>query len=105
MFVADSVVTHIGSVSTGMKAWQRVSDYWFNSRWHYFSKNHGRAYAGLATVLHLVGGSLHWLRSKLTRSNYANAPHFLRTLARHDLAALFSSKSNPQADPRPQVGE
>lgn len=105
MFLADSVVTHIGSVSTGMKEWKRVPDYWFNSRWHYFTKNHGRSYAALATAMHLLGGSLHWLRATLTRKPVGTAPHFLRTLAAHDLKALFRKPAEPMPAPHPQIGE
>jgi len=104
MFLADSVVTHLGSVSTGMKEWDRVPDYWFASRWYYFTKNHGRAYAVAATVMHLTGGGLHWLRCKLTGKTNTGAPHFLRTMARHDAKALFRA---PQSVPQParQIGE
>lgn len=105
MFLQDSVVTHLGSVSTGMKEWSRVPDYWFNSRWHYFTKNHGRAYTALATALHLSGGGLHWLRCKVTRKPHGGAPHFLRTLARHDIAQLFTSKRDHKIKARSQTGD
>ncbi|MFC6586849.1 glycosyltransferase family 2 protein [Sulfitobacter pacificus] len=49
-------VVHIGSVSTGMKEWQRIPDYWFASRRHYFVKNHSRAYAAAALLAKLAGG-------------------------------------------------
>lgn len=93
MFVRESVVMHLGSVSTGMKTWKTTPDYWFDSRFHYFSKNHGKLYAAMATVFHLVCGGLHWLRCKLTGRHQGTAQHFLRTLARHDMVALF--KHNP----------
>ncbi len=105
MFLADSTVTHLGSVSTGMKEWQRVPNYWFASRLHYFTKNHGRCYAACATILHLVGGSLHWTRCKLTGKSYDGAPHFLRTMARHDAAFIFKSQRAQPAQTRPQIGE
>lgn len=105
MFVAESVVIHLGSVSTGMKDWQRVPDYWFDSRWHYFTKNHGRPYAICATLLHLTGGGLHWLRCKLTGKAPGGASHFLRTLARHDAAAVFQRQRKQPVQARPQIGE
>lgn len=105
MFVAESVVTHLGSVSTGMKEWKRVPDYWFNSRWHYFTKNHGRAYAACGTILHLIGGGLHLLRGKLTGKDNSRAPHFFRTLLRHDAAALFQFQQQRPSQPAPQIGE
>jgi N-acetylglucosaminyl-diphospho-decaprenol L-rhamnosyltransferase len=105
MFLADSVVTHLGSVSTGMKEWKRVPDYWFASRWLYLTKNHGRIYAAGATVLHLVGGSLHWLRCKLTGKHHGGAPHFLRTLAVHDINTFFKTRRGLPDQARPQIGE
>lgn len=105
MFLAGSVVTHLGSVSTGMKEWKRVPDYWFASRLHYFTKNHGRVYAACATVLHLLGGGLHWLRCKVTGKSHGGAPHFLRTMARHHAASLFKSQRGQPIQASPQIGE
>ncbi len=105
MFLAGSVVTHLGSVSTGLKEWIRVPDYWFDSRLHYFTKNHGRVYAACATLLHLVGGGLHLMRCKLTGKSHDGAPHFLRTMARHDAASLFKSQRGQPVQARPQIGE
>lgn len=93
MFLHESVVTHLGSVSTGMKEWGRVPDYWFDSRLYYFIKNHGRAYAALATVLHLIGGAAHWLRCTVTGRKRNTAPDFLRTMARHDARLIFKTKT------------
>ena len=109
VYVRESAVMHLGSVSTGMKTWQRVPDYWFKSRFYYFRKNHGLPYAALATLIHLGAGSLHWLRCKLTGKKLGVAPHFLRSMARHDFAAIFGFgggihlPSNPKPDP--QIGE
>ncbi|MDT8328305.1 MAG: glycosyltransferase family 2 protein [Roseovarius sp.] len=79
-FVRASEVEHIGSVSTGMKTWARVPDYWFASRRHYFVKNHGRAYAVAATLAHLGGGVLGQVWRILRRKPAAGPPHFLRDL-------------------------
>ncbi len=84
-FVRESSVTHIGSVSTGMKEWARVPDYWFASRRHYFTKTHGRTYALLATGAHILGGLIHRLRCLATGRKPGDPPHFLKTLLRHDL--------------------
>lgn len=105
MYLANSVVTHLGSVSTGMKEWKRVPDYWFNSRWHYFTKNHGHVYAICATMLHLVGGTIDRLRYKLSGRKHHGAPHFLRSLLRHDAAALFQFQRKRPSQPVPQIGE
>ncbi len=90
VFVRESVVMHLGSVSTGMKTWAKTPTYWFDSRFYYFSKNHGRLYAATATLLHLTCGSLNWMRCKLTGKPSGLSPAFLRTLAWHDLKALLT---------------
>ena len=84
VYVVESRVMHIGSVSTGMKDWQRVPDYWFRSRRHYFEKNHGRAYAWAATLAHLAGAGIYGLRMLAGRKRHW-PPYFLRDLLRHSL--------------------
>ncbi|MBO9474057.1 glycosyltransferase [Shimia sp. R10_1] len=84
-YVRASEVMHIGSVSTGMKNWQRMPQYWFDSRQHYFRKNHGTAYAVAATVAHVVGGLLWKLRRVVGRKPRRDPEHFLRDLVVHAL--------------------
>ena len=102
-YVVESRVAHIGSVSTGMKQWRRMPGYWFDSRWHYFAKVHGRGYAALATLAALTGGALWRLRLLVQRRDRGDPPHFLRDLALHHLRAMFSPKTpaNPAAMTRP----
>lgn len=88
-FVRASEVEHIGSVSTGMKTWARVPDYWFASRRHYFVKNHGRAYAAMATLAHLAGGVLGQVWRIVRRKPAAGPPHFLRSLLASDIRAAL----------------
>lgn len=108
-YVYDSVVTHIGSVSTGMKTWARIPGFWLDSRWHYFSKNHGRGYAALATGMHGIGGALWRLRRLVQRKPRVDPPHFLRDLIAHDLRALVRPLPGGQdhrsaANPRAATG-
>lgn len=84
-YLRASEVAHVGSASTGMKHWARVPGYWFDSRWRYFAKNHGRGTALAATLAHLAGGLLHRLRCGLTRRPCGDPPHFLRDMAAHML--------------------
>ncbi len=97
-YVPSARVVHIGSVSTGMKEWQRMPDYWFDSRRHYFVKNHGRGYAALALAARLAGGALHHLRCALTGRPPQDPPHFLSDLLRHGLG--LRRKAPPQITPR-----
>lgn len=85
-YVRASQVAHIGSESTGMKRWTRTPRYWFDSRWRYFTKSHGRAYAAAATLAHVAGGALWRLRCALTRRETGDPPHFLRDLIAHSLS-------------------
>ncbi|MDD9723549.1 glycosyltransferase family 2 protein [Sulfitobacter sp. PR48] len=84
-YVPEARVVHIGSVSTGMKEWQRMPAYWFASRRHYFIKTHGRAYAAAAWGARLTGSALHALRCTLTGRNPQDPAFFTRDLARHGL--------------------
>lgn len=87
-YVHCSQVMHIGSVSTGMKIWTRIPGFWLDSRWHYFSKNHGRAYAVLATGMHMTGGLFWRLRRVIQRKPRADPPKFLRDLFLHDVQSM-----------------
>lgn len=89
VFVRESEVTHIGSVSTGMKTWARMPQYWFDSRLHYFTKNHGWLYAVLATKAHVLGGLIWRVRRVLQNKPKADPEHFLRDLIVHDTKSLL----------------
>lgn len=90
-YVLESRVQHIGSVSTGMKEWRRVPQFWLDSRMHYFVRNHGRFYAGLATLALLAGGGLWRLRLLIQNKDRGDPPHYLRDLTIHALRACARS--------------
>lgn len=93
VYVVESRVMHIGSVSTGMKTWQRVPGYWFASRRHYFEKNHGRLYACFATLAHVAGLGVYGVRVLLQRKPPHTPPHFLRDLVKHSWGTRLSEES------------
>lgn len=95
-YVRESVVTHIGSVSTGMKTWARMPAYWFDSRRYYFSKVHGRVYAAFATASLVFGSGLWRLRLLVQRKDRGDPPRFLRDLVAHSITA-----PNMRHDPLP----
>ncbi|MCD1617406.1 glycosyltransferase family 2 protein [Salipiger marinus] len=101
-YVRASEVLHIGSVSTGMKRWTRVPGFWLDSRWHYFSKNHGRGGAVLATLAHGAGGLLWRARRLLQRKPRVDPPRFLRDLISHDLSALTRPLPGVRETPAPR---
>lgn len=101
-YVRESSVTHIGSVSTGMKTWRRMPQYWFDSRLHYFTLVHGRTYAVLATVS-LVFGSILWrLRLLIQRKEKGDPPRFLRDLLAHSARSFLGRKPPNNVTPAPK---
>jgi hypothetical protein len=85
VYVRESEVTHIGSVSTGMKEWRRTPAFWFASRRHYFVKNHGRLYAAGATLAHVSGALIWRLRCALSGRRSGDPDRFLYDLVRHSV--------------------
>jgi GT2 family glycosyltransferase len=88
-YVLASQVTHIGSVSTGMKSWSRIPGFWLDSRWHYFTKNHGTAHAVAATLAALSAGALWRLRLLIQSKDRGDPPRYLRDMAAHHARALI----------------
>jgi GT2 family glycosyltransferase len=87
-YVPQSKVSHVGSASTGIQDRQRrVPEYWFDSRSHYFSKNHGQLYLWLANAAQLLGGlALRARRLLQKRKNRRAMPErFLRDLLNHGI--------------------
>ena len=105
-YVRDSSVTHIGSVSTGMKRWDRVPQYWFDSRLRYFTKAHGRVYAGCATLAHIAGALVYRLRCLVSNKPRVDPKYFLRDLIWHAICAPFRSRRSGTGviDRCPQAG-
>ena len=89
-YVPASEVAHVGSASTAMKDWARTPRYWFESRFYYFTKVHGRAYAIWATLARLAGCGIYGLRRMLTGKPRRDPPGFARDLLSHFLAAVVS---------------
>lgn len=85
IYVLESSVAHIGSVSTGMKEWNKTPDYWFDSRRHYFLKNHGRGYMTAATLARMFGSSVWQIRRRLQSKEDEDPPGFLQGLTSHSL--------------------
>lgn len=89
VYLPESRVMHIGSVSTGMKSWKRIPPFWFDSRLWYFTKNHGVFYAALATLAH-VAGSLILRARRLFKKKRSDQPErFLGDLVSHALRCAW----------------
>lgn len=92
IYVPESQVMHIGSVSTGMKTWKRMPGYWFDSRLHYFAKNHGLAYAATATVAYAAGALIFKLRALAGTRRSDQTDQFLSDLLRHALRCAWQRR-------------
>jgi GT2 family glycosyltransferase len=90
LYVPSSRVMHIGSVSTGMKSWDQVPDYWFDSRLRYFTKSHGAAYAVLCSMAHILGAVVQKLRRPAKRRQ---AQGQLRRILSHHRRALMAGRT------------
>ena len=88
-YVLESRVVHIGSVSTGMKTWRRIPQFWLNSRLHYYVKNHGWLYALGATLAAVLGGALWRFRLLFQRKDRGDPPRYLRDLVAHHARAMM----------------
>lgn len=94
LYVPSSEAVHIGSVSTGMRDWSRTPSYWFDSRLHYFTANHGQGYTVAATISRTAGELLWRLRCLLTRRKRRDPPRFLRDLLAHGLRGAVACRSS-----------
>lgn len=97
-YVVESVVEHVGSASTGMKTWRRVPRYWFDSRRHYFRKNHGRAYLHAANALFAATHAVYKVRAKVQRKIDPNPHGFYRDFLRYELGLPLPEKPAPEDD-------
>lgn len=98
--VAESRVVHLVGASTGVTSrsqpMRRRSQYWFDSRRHYFVKNHGRLVAIGADLALAAGVSLSRLRGFFERRSVALPERFLFDIVRNS-AAFHSSRKAPTA--------
>jgi N-acetylglucosaminyl-diphospho-decaprenol L-rhamnosyltransferase len=85
-YVVESSVAHIGSASTGMKNLKnRTPSYWFDSRRHYWLKNHGRLGLAAANVTWVVGFSVGRLREKIQgKPDLIHRPKMLQDFIKHN---------------------
>ena len=82
-YVRESSVEHIGSVSTGMKGWERVPGYYLDSRLHYFVKSHGPLYATVATFAYTIGAVADDLRDLVNPRPNSRAKGYVRDMLVH----------------------
>jgi N-acetylglucosaminyl-diphospho-decaprenol L-rhamnosyltransferase len=87
-YARGSAVAHIGGASTGIKdnrSQKRMPRYWFDSRRHYFRKNHGDAYLALSDAMFTIGFSLWRLRRRIQNKPDEDPPSLLSDFLRHSI--------------------
>ncbi|MFK8004042.1 MAG: glycosyltransferase family 2 protein [Polyangiales bacterium] len=84
-YVVESRVAHVGSASTGLKDQSSpMPRYWFDSRSHYFKKNHGLPYTVAANVGYALGLGTFRARALVQRKDNPDRKHFLRDFVRYN---------------------
>jgi GT2 family glycosyltransferase len=95
-YVRGSAVAHIGSVSTGLKDCQRrMPEYWFDSRHHYFKKNHGPLYLTLSDLFFTIGFSLWRVRRRIQHKPDEDPPALLSDFILHSLRSRLPTTTRP----------
>ncbi|WP_053234472.1 glycosyltransferase family 2 protein [Sandaracinus amylolyticus] len=95
-YVVESKVAHVGSASTGMKQWRRVPTYWFDSRKHYFTKNHGAAYRRAADVVFAATHGVYKVRARIQQKKDPNPHGFFRDFLRYNFGLPVPVKPAPE---------
>jgi len=99
-YVHSSQAVHLVGQSTGVKdgraAAKVIPPYVFESRRHYFRKNHGVLYTVLADCAWLLGSIWFWITRLITRRDTDNAGANIKAF----LAQRFSREMRPVAQPR-----
>lgn len=86
LYVPASRVAHVGSASTGLADTERrTPTFWFDSRSHYFRKNHGFGYLQAANLAYVGGSLIRRIRGRRERVPYLDRPRILRDFISHNL--------------------
>ncbi len=84
-----SKIYHIAGASTGIssgkKAIKRRPQYWFDSRRHYYIKNHGHLYFALTDFITVTNLSLFKMRNFFQKKETNDPPYLLQDYARNSL--------------------
>jgi GT2 family glycosyltransferase len=89
-YVPEILVIHFEGSSSSIgpavpAARTRLPAYWFRARRHYFLKNHGAVYAGVADAAFLLGYAMGWLRRKIQGRRNPNPSHLFVDSLRHSV--------------------
>ncbi|MDX2021232.1 MAG: glycosyltransferase family 2 protein [Deltaproteobacteria bacterium] len=91
-YVANAPVTHIGSVSTGLDDESReMPQYWFDSRYRYFRKHHGKAYAAFSDLAFLLGHVTYLAKRRAQGQRATLRPSLLKNFVRFSVASFLNS--------------
>jgi N-acetylglucosaminyl-diphospho-decaprenol L-rhamnosyltransferase len=92
-YVPEAKVIHHEGAATGVRSDEATRRKWpsylYDSWRHYFSKNHGRAYALTGAVLWLLGGSIGVLIARLRGRTPSQPLNYASDIARYVIAPLL----------------
>lgn len=84
-YVVESRVSHVGHGSTGLNQGRKpMPRYWFDSRRHYFRKNHGRAYSWVVNALSVAGLASFKARASVQQKQDDDPVNYLRDFIRYN---------------------
>lgn len=86
-YVVESHAEHVRHASTGLGSGAPQPRYWFDSRRHYYLKNHGRLYALVTNVVQAAGLASFQTRAWLQRKDRSGPPRFLRDFMVYNFVA------------------
>lgn len=90
--IANAPVTHIGSVSTGMDDESKaMPQYWFDSRYRYFRKHHGKGYAAASDFAFLFGNLLFLAKKKAKGKPAKLRPNLLSHFVKFSVTSFLST--------------
>jgi GT2 family glycosyltransferase len=105
-WVPESRIVHLVGQSTGVTVRDarpgRRPRYWFESRWRYFVKHHGRAYATAASVAWMLGQVGHEMIRVLRRRPSLGPPCLLRDFVRYTFGKRRTADRQRRASAPPQ---
>ncbi len=105
-YVPTSRVTHYAGASTGLgSARARASSrpkYWFDSRRHYFVKNHSRIYAAIVDLVWLAAHATRRLRKRLRLARQpVESPEYVADFIRYSALSNSAERGGPKFERSP----
>lgn len=105
-YVPTSRVTHFAGASTGLGSARAAAStrpkYWFDSRRHYFVKNHSRIYAAIVDLVWLGAHATRRLRKRLRLARQpVESPEYVADFIRYSALSNSAERGGPKFERSP----